>query len=126
VSVFINTNDIVDNVDREQSIADQLGDWRTEATANKIYDNATGDIDLDFGGTGVAGCANYVTTQLEGGVPSCIYMRRVEERWGNGDHIFTAAEQDRVADALYQTNFTGGGVFLGDGRRARLGFEINF
>lgn len=126
VSVFINTNDIVDEKNEEKSIEDQLGDWRTEARANSIYDDVSGDIDLRFGGAEAQGCANYVTTQLEGGVPSCIYLRRTEERWGNGDHVLSLAEQRSIASALYQTNFVNGGVFLGDGRRARLGVEINF
>ena len=126
VSVFINTNDIVDEKSEERAIQDQLGDWRTEAITNGIYNNASGDIDLDFSGAGVAGCANYETNQGEGGVPSCIYLRRTEERWGNGDHVLSLDEQRQIASALYQTNFTGGGVFVDDGRRARLGLEINF
>jgi hypothetical protein len=74
----------------------------------------------------VAGGASYQTNQGEGGVPSCIYLRRTEERWGNGDHLLSLDEQRHIASALYQTNFTGNGVFLDDGRRARVGLEINF
>jgi hypothetical protein len=123
--VFINTNDIVDNVFQDQTVAGTLGSWRDEALRNGIYDNVTGDIDYTFGGSQAAGCATYVTTQGEGGVPSCIYMRRVEERWGNGDHIFSHDEQLRVATASY---FDGRGEnnYTDDGRRARLGIEINF
>lgn len=123
--VFINTNDIVDDINQERSIQSTLGGWQDEATANSIYDDATGDIDLNFAGQGVAGCANYVTTQGEGGVPSCIYLRRVEERWGNGDHNFSADEQRKVATANYLDG-SGENAFLGDGRRARVGLEINF
>jgi hypothetical protein len=49
----------------------------------------------------------------------------VEERWGNGDHVLTLDEQNKIATAAY---LTGNGVnsFLGNGRRARLGLEINF
>lgn len=123
--VFINTNDIVDDINQERSVQSTLGGWQDEASANSIYNTATGDIDLNFSGQGVAGCANYVTTQGEGGVPSCIYLRRVEERWGNGDHNFSAAEQRKVATANYLDGL-GENAFLGDGRRARVGLEINF
>ena len=126
LSVFINTDDIVEQENEDLSVANQLDSWVKEAGANGIYDEATGDIDLDFGGQGVAGCANYVNAAGNlGSTPSCIYLRRTEERWGNGDHILSLAEQTKIAQAAY---LTGNGVnqFLGDGRRARVGLEINF
>ena len=52
-------------------------------------------IDLTFGGRGVpAGCGNWVSSK-DGApaAPNCVYLIRAEERFGNGDHIFTVAEQ---------------------------------
>ncbi|HEU4800777.1 MAG TPA: TonB-dependent receptor [Gemmatimonadales bacterium] len=124
LQVFVVTDDIVSDRDRELENASQFDSWQNEATANDILlDN--GDIDFRFGGAGDAGCASYVTTQGEGGAPSCIYMIRTEERWGDGDRVFTVTEQERVANELYDVN-RGEYAFLGDGRRMRLGFELNF
>jgi hypothetical protein len=66
-----------------------------------------------------------VTTNGNGGAPSCIYMIRAEERWGDGDHLLTVAEQERIATASYEVG-RGEYNFYGDGRRMRLGFELNF
>ncbi len=124
LQVFVTTDDVVSSLDRERTINDQFDSWTAEATANGILlDN--GDMDFRFDGAGNSGCASYVTTQGRGGAPSCIYMIRTEERWGNGDHLFTVAEQERVASASYDVG-RGEYAFLGDGRRMRLGFELNF
>ena len=47
------------------------------------------------------------------------------ERYGNGDHVFTVDEQTNAINALYDVA-RGEQQQLGVGRRARLGFEINF
>ena len=105
---------------------DRLAD--IEAIVNGIYRSGTGDIDLTFGGQGNAGCANYVTQGGQGGAPSCIELVRAEERFGNGDRIFTLAEQQRVSEASYfgPGNGRGSSNFLGAGRQVRLGLELNF
>jgi hypothetical protein len=128
LAVFINTDDVADGEDLNRSVANQLSDWRDEASRNGIYNTATGDIDLDFGGAGAQGCASYTNSGgTQGAVPSCIYLRRVEERWGNGDHILSLDEQNKIAAAVYNVNnYTGNNTMLGNGRRARLGLEINF
>ena len=128
LAVLINNDDIVDGEDLNRSMANQLSDWSDEAKRNGILDDATGAIDLDFGGAGVAGCAGYVNKAgTQGAVPSCIYLRRVEERWGNGDHVLSLDEQNKIATAIYNVNnYTGNNTMLGNGRRARLGLEINF
>ena len=124
LQVFVTTDDVVSDLDRERTVNDQFDSWTSEATANGILlDN--GDIDFRFDGAGNAGCAGYVTTQGRGGAPSCIYMIRAEERWGDGDHLLTVAEQERIANASYEVG-RGEYSFYGDGRRMRLGFELNF
>ncbi len=96
--VFINTNDIVDNLNEERSIQSTLGNWQDEATANAIYNDATGDIDLNLVARAWLDVPITSPPQIEGGVPSCIYLRRVEERWGNGDHLFSLDEQRKIAE----------------------------
>jgi hypothetical protein len=130
LAVFINTDDIVEAEDQDLSVQNQLESWSSEAKTNGIYNTATGAIDLDFGGQGVAGCANYTNSAGNlGAAPSCIYLRRTEERWGNGDHVLSLDEQRNIAGAVYNVNTitpNGFNRFLSDGRRARVGLEINF
>ena len=54
-----------------------------------------------------------------------MYLIRAEERYGNGDHIFSADELQKASDARY---YAGRGIFAftDQPRRLRLGFEVNF
>ena len=58
-------------------------------------------------------------------VADCVYLIRAEERFGNGDGVFTLAEQQAASDASYMVN-RGTNSFTGQGRRLRLGLELNF
>ena len=49
--------------------------------------------------------------RLGASAPNCIYLQRTEQRYGDGDGIFTVSEQTRAVDALYnhirgEQNFT--------------------
>jgi hypothetical protein len=72
--------------------------FRDEAADNSIL-MGNDDIDLRFGGLSASGCGNYVSSQGDAAAPSCVYLIRAEERWGNGDGILSVAEQTRIADA---------------------------
>ena len=109
-----------------------LTDLRDEAADNAIL-LGNDDIDLRFGGDRASGCGSYVTTQGDAAAPSCVYLIRAEERWGNGDGVLSVAEQTAIADAAYlsaglPTAYGPRGLnnFLGAGRRMRFGLEINF
>jgi hypothetical protein len=57
--------------------------------------------------------------------PSCYYYIKAEQRFGNGDGVYTLAEQRRTSDqsnlaAFHISNFT----FAG--RQLRFGMELNF
>jgi hypothetical protein len=54
-----------------------------------------------------------------------VALIRAEQRFGNGDHFYTADEQRRASDALYNT-IRGVHNFTGDPRRMRVGLEVNF
>jgi len=56
---------------------------------------------------------------------NCEAMRRVEARFGDGDGIYTVAEQTRALDTFYRS-FFGPERFYGDPRHIRLGLELNF
>ena len=47
------------------------------------------------------------------------------ERFGNGDHLFTRAEQTRASDAFYLVA-RGLQNFTSSGRRVRIGMEVHF
>jgi hypothetical protein len=125
LAVFVTSGDIVSPVEHETRFAGDSSTFANEAKANGIYKTGTGDIDLTFGGQGNAGCANYVTQGGDGGAPSCIELVRAEQRFGNGDRIFSLAEQQRASDASYYAG-RGEHAFLGVGRTVRLGLELNF
>ena len=129
LAVFVTTGDIVSPFEQEAQFNSDSGSYAREAIANGIYNDETGDIDLTFADSptpGNAGCANYVLTGGESGVPSCIQLIRAEQRFGNGDGVFTLAEQHRASDVSYFSGNRGEFAFLGAGRRVRLGLEINF
>jgi outer membrane receptor for ferrienterochelin and colicin len=96
-----------------------------EATANGILDDATGDIDLTFNGEGASGCSGYTSAQGASATPSCVYLVRVEQRFGNGDGVYTADEQNRAFSAYYDS-FRGRNFFTDRPRQVRLGLEVNF
>jgi hypothetical protein len=125
VQVFATTNDVVDRLDRIQTNSGDSTDFADEATANGAYSNSTGAIDLSFGGAAASGCGNWTT---KAGVPNpvnCVYLIRAEERYGNGDHIFTLQEQLYASNASYNEG-NSINTFTDIPRRLRLGFEVNF
>jgi hypothetical protein len=54
-----------------------------------------------------------------------MYLIRAEQRFGNGDGTYTVEEQANAINALYDAG-RGEQEQTAPGRRARLGFEINF
>jgi len=120
-TVFTQTNDIT-NAREKQKIRDsELESFGLEAGKNGVYglDNS---IDLSFG---TGGCGGWVDNQGVSAPPNCIYLIRAEQRYGDGDGVFTEAEQIRASDALYSV-FRDQASFTGAPRRIRLGIEVNF
>jgi hypothetical protein len=130
VSVFVTTNDIVSQVEADAYFAGDSSSYAAEADRNGLLED-DGSIDLRFGGARASGCGNYVTATGTPSAPNCVSLIRAEERWGNGDGILDVEEQHAASDAAYFAYNNGGGArgesaFLGQGRRLRLGFEVNF
>jgi hypothetical protein len=98
---------------------DLAGEASNQATSAL---NADGSISLP---SAHQDCGNWVTAQGDPAAPNCIQLIRAEERYGNGDGIFDVTEQKRASDALYNV-VRGSYSFLGQPRRLRLGFEVNF
>jgi hypothetical protein len=123
-TVFTQTNDIKNNRERDKIRTSELQSFEAEATRNGVR-QADGTINLTFGGASTGGCGGWVTDEGASAPPNCIYMIRAEQRYGNGDGLFTETEQIRASDALYNV-FRGLSSFTGAPRRIRLGFEVNF
>jgi hypothetical protein len=127
LNVFAVTNDVVNEAERiEQNSADSAG-FADEGIANGVRLN-DGSLDLRFSGAVASGCGNWVNPQATPTAPNCVYLIRAEERYGNGDHIFTIAEQLAASNANYfGPGFNRGiSAFTGTPRRLRLGIEVNF
>jgi hypothetical protein len=124
LNVFAVTNDVVNNAERiEQNSADSAG-FADEAIANGVRLN-DGSIDLRFSGAVASGCGNWVNSQFTPTAPNCVYLIRAEERYGDGDHIFTIDEQLRASNLSYDAG-RGIHTFTDSPRRMRLGIEVNF
>jgi len=125
-TVFSQTNDVVNRQERDKNLAGNLTEFQNEATANGVFGNDN-SIDLRFAGAGRSGCANWTNATGDSATPNCIYMIRAEQRYGNGDGVFSLDEQTRASDAWYNA-FLGRGInsFTGAPRSVRLGMEVNF
>ena len=95
-----------------------------EADLNGLLDDATGAIDLTFQGAGASGCGGWVTSNGPA-VPNCVYLVRTEQRYGDGDGLYTVDEQTRAFTAYYGS-FRGQNFFTDAPRRIRFGLEVNF
>jgi hypothetical protein len=134
VQVFALNGDVQSSLEREANNRADLDDLASERDLNKkgIADpsdpSADAAIDLRFGGVSDprTKCTNWVSSKNSTpAAANCVYLIRAEERFGNGDHIFTVDEQSNAVNALYDAA-RGEQEMTLPGRRARLGFEINF
>ena len=122
--VFASTGTTTDELffNRRWSVDSSL--YATEAIRNGAY-GGNGDIDLAFGGAAASGCGNWYSGSGQLTPPDCVYLVRAEERFGDGDHVFTLAEQRDASEALLRTAF-GEPALTGPGRRLRFGLELAF
>jgi hypothetical protein len=54
-----------------------------------------------------------------------VALQRVEQRFGNGDGLYTLTEQTSAFNAYYDS-FFGPWRFHGPGRTARIGIQLHF
>jgi hypothetical protein len=123
LTVFSQTNDVVNSAERDKRLAGNLSEFANEATDNGVL-GTDQSIDLRFAGAAAAGCGGW-TRSGTSATPNCVYLIRAEQRYGDGDGVFSLAEQTRASDALY--NVTRGiSNFTNAPRSIRLGMEVNF
>jgi outer membrane receptor for ferrienterochelin and colicin len=125
IRVFQGNNDIVNSVEFSADSGLSATSLRTEAEGNEAFDAETGDIDLRFDGAGISGCSGWVNAANTPSAPNCVYLARAEQRFGNGDGLYTAAEQQRAFNSYYGS-FRNKNFFTDAPRRMRLGLEVNF
>jgi outer membrane receptor for ferrienterochelin and colicin len=124
LQVFAVNGDVRNNTERADNLKADLDDLASERDINNVV-GPDGAIDLSFGGQGASGCGDWVSTKQNPAAANCVYLIRAEERYGNGDHMYTVEEQTRAVNALYDVA-RGTQQMYGPARRARLGIEINF
>jgi outer membrane receptor for ferrienterochelin and colicin len=125
IRVYQGTQDTRNAVEFTADSSISASSLATEATQNGIFDASTGEIDLTFGGLGASGCGGYKNSSGTAAAPSCVYLIRAEQRFGNGDGIYSADEQTRAFTSFYQS-FRNRNFFTDSPRRVRLGLEVNF
>ncbi len=121
-SVFAQTGTTQNDRYRRQLATNDSISFATQAKANGAYSDATGNISLP---TDNAGCAGWQTTGGSPSAPTCYFLRKDEQRFGNGDGIYSLAEQ-RVASDVARMGTFDISAFTGSGRTLRLGMEVNF
>jgi len=125
LQVFQGTRDVRNSAEANIQWRNDSAAYADEARESGAYD--AGNIDLSFGGIADArsGCGAWVNSDGSPSPVNCAYLIRAEERFGDGDHIFTLAEQRRASTSSY---LVGRGLnnFYGAPRRLRLGLEISF
>jgi carboxypeptidase family protein len=124
--VFVQTGRTDNPNLRNDILATDLGSLSSEAGLNGLL-LGNGTIDLSFGGAPNprASCGAWQATGGTPAPPNCIYLIQAEERFGNGDHLFTVAEQTRASDAHYAVSW-GDQQLTGPGRRVRFGVEVRW
>jgi hypothetical protein len=121
LQVFAVNGDIQNDQERADNLNADLDDLAVERDVN----SAVGPDGAMVLPTAHEDCGGWVSSKNSPAAANCLYLIRAEQRYGNGDHVFTVEEQTDAVNALYDV-VRGEHQQLGIGRRARLGFEINF
>lgn len=124
VNVFATTGTTSSSFESSRIRSLDSASWANEAQQNGVY-GTNGDIDLSFSGAAASGCGNWANQQAQPAAPNCVYLIRAEERFGDGDHIFSLSEQRRASTALYDVS-RGSYLFHSPPRRLRIGLELRF
>jgi hypothetical protein len=114
--LFAETDDVVNALHRQISLSSEFADLRNEAFAEG-YLLTDGSVDLR------PACSGW--TESDAGPVNCVLLRRTEARFGDGDGLYTLAEQSTALNAFYDL-FNGVQTFYGQPRHIRVGFELNF
>ncbi|HEU5260340.1 MAG TPA: hypothetical protein VFU41_02830, partial [Gemmatimonadales bacterium] len=114
---FAETGDVVNALHQRNVVGDPvLGTGEYLALWNEARDNGA----LGAGNTvDLRACTTWSSPE------NCVALSRVERRFGDGDGLYTQAEQERAFNTFYDS-FFGPWRFYGPGRTARVGLELEF
>ena len=115
-SIFAETGDVVNALHRTNTLSDEFARLSIEAGDNGAL-LSNGDIDLR------PACTNWKANDAS--TVNCVMLQRTEARFGDGDRVYTVAEQSRALNAYYDL-FNGKQNFYGTPRNIRLGVELSF
>lgn len=124
--VFTQTGTTSNATERALNRALDRRGYADEASRNGVL-LADSTVDLSFGGVADPGaaCGGWLQQDGSSASPNCLYLLQAETRFGDGDHLFSPAEQGRASDALYNV-LRGRQFFTGAPRRLRIGLEARF
>jgi hypothetical protein len=124
--VFTQTGTTSNAAERALNRAVDVRSYADEGSRNGVL-LADSTVDLSFGGVADPGaaCGGWLRNDGSSASPNCLYLLQAETRFGDGDHLFSPAEQLRASDALYNV-FRGQQFFTGAPRRLRIGLEARF
>jgi hypothetical protein len=127
VSLFAETGDVKNAANREKQLSSEQATLATEAGNNHAFN--AGDHAVILNGTNLdptvdspLACSAWIG---DSGPVNCVMLLRTEARWGDGDGIFTTAEQSAALNAWYDS-FNGVSRFYGTPRQIRVGAELSF
>jgi outer membrane receptor for ferrienterochelin and colicin len=126
LQVFAVNGDVLNDEERAAHLNADLEDLASEGDGNGVL-TSDGALDLSFGGAADprTQCGDWQSSKNLPAAANCVYLIRAEQRFGNGDHIYTVEEQSNAINTLYEAA-RGEHIHTAPGRRARLGIEINF
>jgi hypothetical protein len=113
-SVFAETGTTTNDEHRKRIEDAELSTLVSEAQSNNAF--------LPDRSVNLSACA---TWHGDYGPVNCVALRRVEARFGDGNGVYSPAEQKKALDSWYDA-FYGSWAFLGPGTTARLGMELRF
>lgn len=109
IDAYAETGSGVNDVYRQSLLNSEYGSLQIEANANGALLSGN-TVDL-------RNCAGWATPI------NCVALARVERRFGDGDGLYTLAEQDRALNTYFDS-FAGAWRFHGSGRTVRVGMEL--
>jgi hypothetical protein len=111
-SLYAETNDTANSVFLHNTIAGEFVDLANEANSNGAL-NADGSVTL----------GNCAAWKGQAGPVDCVMLQRAEARFGNGDGVYTQAEQTKAFTTYYDLVY-GASRFYGPQRTVRVGLSL--
>ncbi len=110
--IYAETNDTANSLFLHNKIAAEFVNLANEASSNGALSGSSVTLPADCG-----------SWRGEAGPVDCVMLKRAEARFGNGDGVYTLAEQTK-AFTTYFNSFYGASRFYGPQRTVRVGLSL--